>query len=171
MTWPKFPIKPSETSVFIYDPLNRLIEVTSKKKKVSFVYDPLDRRLSKVVYAPTALGWKEMARENYLYHGQNEIGAFTSQGTSKNLRVLGLAKYKNSPASIGIELEGQISAHILNVQGNIRRLVDLNSRTVASSYEFTAFGEELAGNPEETFNPWRFASKRFDPELNLIYFG
>jgi hypothetical protein len=61
----------------------------------------------------------------------------------KNLRVLGLAQHKEYPTTIGVELEGQIFAPLLDVQGNIRRLVNLESRTVTSSYEFTAFGEEL----------------------------
>lgn len=163
---------PSETCRFTYDPLNRLIEVSSEKKKINFAYDPLGRRLSKVVYISTAYGWKETTRENYLYHGQSEIGAFATSSHPKNLRVLGLAKYKNNPATVGIELEGQIFAPVIDVQGNVRRLVDLDSATVASRYDFTAFGEERTkDSKEDTFNPWRFASKRLDPEIGLIYFG
>ncbi len=163
---------PSETNHFTYDPLNRLIEVSSENKKVTFAYDPLGRRLSKIVYTPTALGWKEIDRELYLYHGQNEIGAFSSPDEPKNLRVFGISPHKNSPNTICVELNGQIFAPILDVQGNILRLVDPASRTVTSSYEFTAFGQELHKNlKENAFNPWRFASKRFDPELGLIYFG
>lgn len=163
---------PSETCRFTYDPLNRLIEVSSEKKKINFAYDPLGRRLSKIVYTSTAYGWKETMRENYLYHGQNEIGAFATSSHPKNLRVLGLAKYKNNPATVGIELEGQIFAPVVDAQGNVRRLVDLDSATVASRYDFTAFGEERTkDSKEDTFTPWRFASKRLDPELGLIYFG
>ena len=162
---------PSETSHFIYDPLDRLIEVSSEKKKVHFVYDALGRRLSKVVYAPTSNGRKETDRENYLYHSQNEIGAFTSQDELKNLRVLGLAKHKNNPATIAIELGNQVFSPVLDVQGNIRCLIDLGSRALACRTDFTAFGEELQETKESSFNPWRFASKRCDPELGLIYFG
>jgi RHS repeat-associated protein len=44
-------------------------------------------------------------------------------------------------------------------------------QSCSHSYTFTAFGEELNPKTESYFNPWRYASKRFDPELNLIYFG
>ncbi len=162
----------SETNRFTYDPLNRLIEVSSENKKINFVYDPLGRRLNKIVSTPTALGWKETDYELYLYHGQNEIGAFSSPDEPKNLRVFGITPHKNSPNTICVELNGQIFAPILDVQGNILRLVDPASRTITSSYEFTAFGQKLHKNlKENAFNPWRFASKRFDPELGLIYFG
>ena len=123
-----------------------------------------------MVYTPTSNGWEETAREDYLYHGQNEIGAFASQDEPKNLRVLGLAKRKNSPATVAIEL-GTSFFPVLDVQGNIRCLIDLGSRSLASSNDFTAFGEELQNTKESSFNPWRFASKRCDPELGLIYFG
>jgi RHS repeat-associated protein len=46
------------------------------------------------------------------------------------------------------------------------------SKALANSYDFTAFGEKVRENVQGTpFNPWRFAAKRFDPELGLIYFG
>lgn len=162
----------SETFRFTYDPLHRLIEATSEKQKINFVYDPLGRRLIKIVFVRAAHGWKERSREYYLYHGQNEIGAFVSPNEPTNLRVLGLVKYKDSPTTVGVEIEGQIAAPIVDVQGNIRRLIDLDSKTITSQYDFTAFGEEQRANSEPTlFNPWRFASKRLDLELGLIYFG
>jgi RHS repeat-associated protein len=162
---------PSKSYCFIYDPLNRLIEASSEKQKINFDYDPLGRRLTKVVYSSTA-GWKETNREHYLYHGQNEIGAFTASKQPKNLRVLGIAKHKDNPITIGIELEGQFFAPILDVQGNIRRLIDLKTLAITNRADFTAFGEELQTSSQaDLFNPWRFASKRFDPELSLIYFG
>lgn len=163
---------PSETFRFTYDPLHRLIEATSEKQKINFVYDPLGRRLSKIVFTRAAHGWKETTREYYLYHGQNELGAFSSPNEPTNLRVLGLAKDKDSPTTVGVEIEGQVAAPIIDVQGNIRRLIDVDSKAVASHYDFTVFGEERKATSDLTlFNPWRFASKRFDPELGLIYFG
>jgi hypothetical protein len=55
-------------------------------------------------------------RENYFYHEQNEIGAFDSHDRLKNLKILGIAKPKEHPLPIGIELEGQIFAPILRVR-------------------------------------------------------
>ncbi len=90
----------------------------------------------------------------------------------KNLRVLGLAAHNGNPATIGVELEGQIFAPLLDVQGNIRRLINPDTRAIEERYDFTAFGEELRNSSKNNlFNPWRFASKRLDPELGLIYYG
>ncbi len=159
----------TEAFVLVHDPLNRLVEATSSEKKISFVYDPLGRRLSKTVVFNDR---KEIDYENCLYDGNNEIGAFTRNNAFKNLRILGLAKHKSNRATIAIELNGQTFAPILDVQGNIRRLVSVESRSIADSYDFTAFGERLnASLPNSAHNPWQFASKRFDVEFGLIYFG
>ncbi len=152
------------TPLLTYDSLNQLTDITFPEKKISFAYDPLGRRSSKIVYAPTPCAWKPLSHEYYLYDDQNEIGAFSSPNEPKNLRVLGLPS-----TTISIEVENQIFAPLLDVQGNIRRLIDLK-KTITTSYNFTPFGESLQTNPQDP-NPWGFASKRLDPELGLIYFG
>jgi len=145
-----------------YDLLGQLIEAKSPFKKILFSYDPLGRRLSKAVYTATHSEWEEQSKESYLYHGNHEIGAFISQ-KPKNFRVLGLGE------TIAVELEGRVFAPIKDVQDNIVKLIDAESKKVRESCAFTAFGEDLA--QEEFLNPWRFASKRFDQELRLVYFG
>ncbi len=147
---------PTETFRLSYDPLNRLIDATSHSHRIHFTYDPLDRRLSKTLYLASPTGWKLIDSENYLYHGNIEIGAH-----SKNLRILGRS-------TIAIELNDQLYAPILDVQHNIRHLIHVPSQT-PYSYEYTAFGEQL--QTDLIPNPWRFASKRFDPILGILYFG
>ena len=154
---------------YAYDPLNRLTEATFGKKRIHFLYDPLGRRLTKVVMDKMPAGWEEIYRENYLYDGEQEIGALAADGTLKNLRVLGVSKRKDCPETVAIELNNKVFAPAIDVQGNIRKLVDPFSKKVAKEYEFTAFGEGNERIKDE--NPWRYAAKRFDPELNLIYFG
>lgn len=154
---------------FGYDPLNQLIEVKSEKEKVEFIYDPLGRRLAKVISTKAGYGWEESTREYYLYDGEEDIGSFKSPNTLDSFRVLST---HSLPKTLSIEVEGKIFAPLIDVQGNIRRLVDVNSKTLAASYDFTAFGEKLQPkDKEDLHNPWQFASKRFDPSLNLIYFG
>jgi RHS repeat-associated protein len=244
---------------YTYDPLNRLIEATLDTRRIHFQYDPLGRRLSKAVMNKSSSGWKEAYREHYLYDGKNEIGAVTSDGTLKNLKVVGIMHKQipsteflennnveeidqtegeqdtqfhgdllidlTIPTTVAVELNQKVYAPIMDVQKNICRLVDPSSKKVVSRYDFSAFGEELA-RISHTFsdsshtlhddlafqvdeavlhehcprplerqsqsaerrsvqkkcekcgleaqtdeNPWRFAAKRFDPELNLIYFG
>jgi RHS repeat-associated protein len=72
------------------------------------------------------------------------------------------------PTTVAVELNQKIFASITDAQRNICRLVDPFSKKIASQYDFTAFGE---GENQNEKNPWRYAAKRFDPELNLIYFG
>lgn len=180
---------------YVYDPLSRLVEANCDKRKVCFQYDPLGRRLAKIVKEKTASGCREIYRENYLYDGKHEIGAFASDGTLKNFRTLAILhkpiptlgiddeeenlqinKSENVdvfidlpiPATVAVELNQKIFAPITDMQKNICRLVDPFSKKTVSHYDFTAFGEE-----EEQIddNPWRYAAKRFDPELQLIYFG
>lgn len=153
----------SEHSHFLYDPLNRLTEAIVEGQKICFSYDPLGRRLSKTLYSSSDAGWEETDREYYLYDGENEIGAFTATNQPKNLKVSGLV-------TVGIELNGSPFASILDLQGNIRRLIDPRAKAIVDRADFTAFGKEQIPS-HELLNPWGFAAKRLDPELGLIYFG
>ena len=162
---------PNETFEFTYDPLHRLIDARSAQQKISFSYDPLGRRIGKIVCLRDADRWKETLQEHYVYHGQSEIAAFASSDECTHLRVLGLSHSTDSPNTIGVEIQGRIMAPLIDIQGNIGRLIDLESQTITSKYDFTPFGQERLKYEPRLFNPWRFASKRFDPELGLVYFG
>ena len=70
---------------------------------------------------------------------------------SGNLRPLGRAIHKEHPATITLELEGQMFAPILDVQGNIIRLISPNSNTISQSYEFSAFGELLSVQQQQSY--------------------
>lgn len=155
-------------SNYRYDPLNRLIEAEIDNTKVCLTYDPLGRRIAKTVYIRTNGNWKINQQESYLYDGENDIGTIDANGQIKQLRILGISQ-RNIPSSIAIELEGRTYSPIQDVQGNIRGLVSLTGAIVAKS-DFSAFGEPLH-EPKGPFNPWQYASKRFDPDLNLIDFG
>lgn len=152
-----------------YDPFNQLIEVNSGEQKVEFIYDPLGRRLAKIATKKGYYGSEESIREYYLYDGDEEIGSFNASNALLSFRVLSTHRL---PKTVSIEKEGKIFAPLTDVQGNIRRLVDLREKTLAASYDFTAFGEKIRTHVKEGLqSPWQFASKRFDSELDLIYFG
>ncbi|MEX0961298.1 MAG: RHS repeat-associated core domain-containing protein [Simkaniaceae bacterium] len=151
----------------VYDPFNQLIEAKSKKQKVAFIYDPLGRRLAKTVTKKGWYGSEKSAREYYLYDEDEEIGSFNASSAPLSFRVLSTHRL---PKTVSIEKEGKTFAPLTDVQGNIRRLVDLRAKTLAASYDFTAFGEKIQ-TKENLQSPWQFASKRFDSELDLIYFG
>lgn len=69
-----------------YDPLRRLIEVKSKKRKTTFVYDPLGRCLVKTHYKATSSGWKESDQEHFLYDGMHQIGSFHLQNPHSRVK-------------------------------------------------------------------------------------
>ncbi len=54
-------------------------------------------------------------KEEYLYDGENEIGAFISPENPKNLRVLGLEQNQGNPNTIALELDNKIYAPFLDV--------------------------------------------------------
>ncbi|MEI6242309.1 MAG: YidC/Oxa1 family insertase periplasmic-domain containing protein, partial [Chlamydiota bacterium] len=87
----------------------------------------------------------------------------------EQLRVPGLInKWTTDP--IAIELNGKPFVPLLDIQKNVRHLLDPEKKVIFQSYEYNSFGEEST-NIEEPFNPWRYSCKRLDPEMNLIYFG
>ena len=67
-----------------------------------------------------------------------------------------------------IELQGKRFIPFHDLQGNIRGLVNPITQAIEEAYSFTAFGEEKELSWK---NPWRYASKRSDPDSSLIYFG
>jgi len=157
----------SEQVSMTYDPLNQLTEANLGEQKIEFVYDPLGRRLAKTILAKSGDGWDESDREYYFYDGEEEIGSFKTPNVIESFRVLSA---HSLPKTISIETEGKTFAPLSDVQGNIRRLVDLQSKALAECYDFTAFGESFQVNTTYE-NPWQFAAKRLDPDLGLIYFG
>ncbi|MBS0624876.1 MAG: hypothetical protein JSS32_02360 [Verrucomicrobia bacterium] len=146
-------------SDFKYDALDRLVEVTSDDTHVHFTYDGLHRRLSKT----TSTG-STNSNQLYLYDGQNEIGSF---GATQELRILGTTPHAEIGATVAIELGQKLYVPLHDLSGNITFLYTPDG-TFTESYRFTAFGEELVSS---SINPWRFSSKRKDPETSLVYYG
>lgn len=145
---------------FSFDSLNQLIHAKINGKTIAYLYDPLGRCLRKT---------SGVEVENYLYDGQQEIGAFNSDFTPKQLRIL--ESRKHFPKTVAIELDSKPFAPLTDAQGNIRLLIDPETKTITEKYNFTAFGESLHSFKSVNFNPWQFASKRLDPDLQWIQFG
>ncbi|MBS0621978.1 MAG: RHS repeat protein, partial [Verrucomicrobia bacterium] len=143
----------------VYDPLNQLIEAKRGGRSLQFAYDPFGRRLSATIKEGGT-----QAREEYLYDGQEEIGSFTPDLEVQNLKILGKSTKGSFPSTIAIEVDGKPFAPVIDVQGNVRHLLDLKMKKVVNSYAYSAFGEPLE-TYEKVFNPWRYAAKRIDPEL------
>ena len=126
--------------------------------RVRYTYDAFHRRLSKESNGKIT---------DFLYQCDDEIGSFTD-GKITELRLLGSGCGAEIGAAVAIELQGTPYVPIHDTLGNVTTLLDLSGKVFAC-YRYTAFGEEEThGN---LLNPWRFASKRADPETGFIHFG
>lgn len=142
-----------------YDALNRLTTMKSDSDLVCYTYDSFNRRLSKKTNDKTTF---------YLYQGQKEIAALDANGKICELRVLGIGEGDSEiGAAIALEIANKVYVPIHDHNGNVVSLLDENGQVIVS-YRYSAFGETPSSN---SFNKWQFASKRFDPETNFIYFG
>ncbi len=136
-----------------YDALDRLIEANG----THYVYDSFNRRIKK-------------NDTYYLHQNLREIGSLQN-GKIQEFRVLGLGKGAELGASIAIELENNVYCPIHDFRGNIVTLIDTKTQKPAETYRYTAFGEcEVVNHHSLPHNPWRFASKRYDPETGFTYF-
>ncbi len=152
---------PRTSTKYSYDALGRLTSLTRDDLRYDYHYDAFNRRIKKS--APKG-------EERYLYMGQNEIGSANAKGKIVQLRVLGQGKGAEISAATAFELEGEVYLPVYDHCGHVSLLVDLATKKPAAYYYYTAFGEE----PYQGFsvaNPWRFCSKRLDPESGWIYFG
>ena len=107
-------------------------------------------------------------KSKFIFDGQKEIGSDTQGDTILELGILGSAQNAERGAAIALEINHQIYLPIQDVFSNPHKLISYAMDTIVETYEFSAFGQER----ETTYlNPWRFSSKRVDPETALIYFG
>ena len=166
--------------IYEYDALNRLIRITEDQNQaIEYLYDTLYRRLRQTCYNWDSLtkAWvlKEVSYE--LYEGEKEIGRLNEAGQLIELRVLGLGKGAEIGSAVAIELQGHLYAPIHDHRGSVCCLLDVEQKTVAECYRYSAYGVESIFDGEgqqqlqtRVANPWRFASKRCDP-TDLIFYG
>lgn len=149
---------------YTYDALDRLIRLETPDLTKTYVYDSLHRRLTEQTFQA-----QKQTTRHYLYEGQNEIGSFDEELHLLDLRILGPTPHAEIRSAISIELGSQIYAPIHDLQGNLAQLIPLHQEEELSTYFYSAFGEETLTGP--TLSPWRFSSKRSDPDTQLVYYG
>lgn len=162
-----------------YDALDRLIEVRLPTGiSHRYTYDAFHRRLSKETLCWQSEGWISKKKQYFIYAGDNEIGSTEDNWQIKELRILGLGKGAEIGGSVAIEIFGHLFIPIHNLSGNIVQLINGRDGLFYETIRYTAFGEEKIWTRDleeiditDSFNPWRFSSKRFDPETRFFYFG
>lgn len=158
----------NEKLSFEYDALNHLIAVFKDNGEVyRYTYDAFHRRLSKTCYDPSG---KRTWEQKYLYDGLNEIGAVNENGEITELRLLGEGLGAEIGSAVAMEFADKVFVPIHDHRGSVCCLVDIENQLAVENMRYSAFGEEIIA-VSKSINPWRFSSKRTDPESGLIYFG
>lgn len=155
---------------YAYDALDRLVSAEINGRSIEFTYDAFNRRLTKKIW----LEGGQFDILNFLYLGQNEIGAQVN-GKLKQLKILGIGRGAEIGAAVAVELYKNTYIPIHDHQGSIASLLNTDG-SVKETYRYTAFGEEelfdCAGQtPARPLSPWRFSSKRVDEETKLVCYG
>jgi RHS repeat-associated protein len=150
-------IKKDDTQ-FVYDENDRLIQAISDEMVALYRYDNEGRRLFKRVNGQ---------EEYYLYLESIQIGTTDRNGNLQKLRVPGQILDKYTSRAIAFETDKGVFAPIHNIQGNIVKLVNINTKEVIILRAADPFGRDL----KEEIIPWQYYSKHFDPETKLVYFG
>lgn len=147
---------------YIYDQDNRLMHVISKDIIAAFTYDDHNRRVSKRVY--TRAGNYE---QTYLYFENIPIAIFRN-GMLEQLAIPGANRFGSIAQAIAIETASAIYAPIYDIQWNISKLIDIKTKEIYN-FDIDPFGKNLHKQPPIT--PWLFATKEYDFETGLVYFG
>lgn len=158
-----------------YDALDRLIEVTKGRHKATYTYDAVHRRTSKTCYRLVNGAWIDIYTEEYIHQGEKEVAALRG-GALVQLRVMGIGCKGDIGAAVLMEFRGKAYVPLHDYRGNTSVLLDASTGETVESYRYTAYGQERvydgAGNVLDTpLNPWRFSSKRVDPETGWSHFG
>ena len=145
---------------FTYDALDRLIRIDRlDAPPLLFTYDSDHRMMTATCGDKT---------ERFIYDGLNEIGALDDWNNLLNLRVLGNTPQAEIGATLLLVDPSGPTVPLNDIQGNIATLVPF-SHAPPTHLTYTAFGEHATSSP--TLTPYRFASKRFFPDADLVFFG
>jgi len=149
---------------FEFDHYGNLVEVITSKGKINYSYDEFGRRVAKKIQKR-----EKEETETYLYFGNNEIAIYNENGSLKQLRIPGLSFNDNFILPVAIETEEAVYATIHDYQGNLSKLINTKNQEVISIPYIDPFGQNLDRITPPT--PWIFATKHYDAETNLVYFG
>ncbi|MDX8430647.1 MAG: RHS repeat-associated core domain-containing protein [Candidatus Algichlamydia australiensis] len=146
-------------SYFEYDINDRLVESQVNHLTVTYTYDKSGKRITKTIEGET---------EKYIYFGANEIAILDGEDRVKQLRIPGLPFRKGVLRPVAIETENAIYAPIHDIQGNIVKLIDIESQKMISLKKPDPFGDGLS---EDSPSPWIFSGKHYDSDTGLVYYG
>ena len=167
------------SKTFTYDALDRLIAEESlmkersgnkrKLERTEYAYDASHRRIGKRSFHKGNDEYGQCDRYQFLFFNGREVGSRLYGGGKEEFRVLGLGHGAELGATVALELKGKTYCPLNDHRGNICVLLDAQNGSFVEACRYSAFGEEATDDAK--ISPWRFASKRFDPETGFYFFG
>ena len=158
-----YPILLPKGVSYTYDALGRLTSAAYPHKKIVFSYDGYNRCISK-----TLLTGSSQETVFFMYDEQHDIGMTDSLGNIRQLRILPPYALSETERAVAFEFDSRPYAPIYDLFGHVVKLISLDNPFSIESFSYYAFGEETVSSSK---NPWRFNSKRFDPDTQLYNFG
>jgi len=162
---------------YSYDALDRLIQVESPKfYRIQYTYDSAHRRLSKKLFHYDGSHFQEVSFDRYFFFGEREVGACNKHNEITQFRMLGRGLGGDIGAAVALEIENKLYCPIHDHRGNVVTLIDARSSKLVETIRYTSFGEvfifDASNQPKQnSISPWLFASKRYEQETGLSYFG
>lgn len=145
-----------------YNDKDQLIEVVSKSMKAQFSYDEKDRRICKKIESQDGV-------EEYKYFYLEQIPiAILKNGTLHHLQVPLPPNIYTLTKFVAFETNGQTYIPIYSFPNNISKLINKDTKETIS-FCIDPYGCNLHKQPKIT--PFLFASKEYDSETGLVYFG
>lgn len=174
---------------YVWDAENRLVKMTKSStagswapnRELLFTYDYLGRRVGKV----SKLNGSTVSERKYFYEGWDLIAEIdASSGKIVRSYVWGLhpdggLDGTNAAGALVLETvhtDTTLTAYqvVSDGAGNVTALIKQADGTVAASYEYGPFGENVrtqTTDPALAHQPFRFSTKFTDAETGLVYYG
>jgi RHS repeat-associated protein len=145
-----------DTTRFVWDVENRLVEVRKPGMTVKYAYDALRRRMSKTVNAITT---------QFRYDGDNLILEIDDKDSIEAAYTFGLGI--DNP--IAMHRNGGNYYYEKDGLGSVSALTD-SIAVVVKEYKYTVFGQIIAESGEDIENPFTYTSRELDVETGNYYY-
>ena len=132
----------------------------TKWKTIDYTYDPAGRRIKKTIDDDYSL--------KYVYDGGNVIAEYDHDNFLLRKYIYG-ARVDEAVCMIdAVDNDAEYYYHFDGL-GSVVALSDSDGDAV-QTYEYSAYGQVAASDPEFLTNPYMFTGRRFDLETGLYYY-
>ncbi len=156
------------------------------RQRIEYTYDSQHRRVSRKVSVANDGDWVVQSHALYVYDEWNVLAELDALGGGRPQRTfawgLDLSGTFQGAGGVGgllfasLPSENEAGLHVhactYDSTANVIGLVSMRDGRVSATYDYDAFGGTLrTEGPAALSNPFRFSTKRTDPETGDIYFG